>query len=273
MTRHVRRCLALGLALLPARAAVAQTIWTPLDHRTTARAEWWHAHFKDEAGAPSTGSAAMFFSVGFPVNDKVALTFELPYARVSAEDPFFGKIEENTVGNPYLGVQLGALNKPVSFVGELGARISSVSESNFFAAAIGAISEMERVEAFVPKTSTLAAAGNIVIRRASSSSRLRLGVSELIIGGTDSENQTVLDFGGQTAVDIQKLRVGGALNGRYRATGKGTGDERSTYAATGLASVALGDFRPSLAIRVPFDKDIRDAAPWTIALGIEWDIH
>ncbi|HEX2779790.1 MAG TPA: hypothetical protein VHM30_09845 [Gemmatimonadaceae bacterium] len=273
MTRHARWCLALAIALLPARAALAQSIWTPLDHRITARGEWWHAHFKSDVGAPSTGSAAMFFSVGFPVNEKVALTFELPYARVSAQDPFFGKIDDNTVGNPYVGVQLGALNKPVSYVGELGARVSSVSEGSFFAAIMGAFSEMDRAEAFAPKTATLAAAGNIVIRRTGSSSRLRLGVSEMLASGSGSENTTLLDYGAQTAVDLQQVRFGGALTGRYQVNGSGSFGDKSTHAVTGMTSIALGDFRPSLAIRVPFDKDVRDVAPWTVALGVEWEIH
>lgn len=271
MTRTTR--LLLALALFPAAAPVAraQTIWSPLDHRTTGRVEWWHAHFKEDAGA-STSSGPLFFSLAFPIDRKLAVNVELPYARASIDDPFFGgKYSDNTVGNPYFGLQVGALDKLTSFVGELGLRLAAARPSAFVSEAIGALSEPERFEAFIPKTNTLSAAGNIVLRRPTSSARIRVGVSELLASKDNGGNNTLIDYGAQASTDVQLFRFAGALTGRYAASGDGTFSERSNHFATGMASVALGGFRPGLSVRLPFDSDIRDQVPWMLGLSLEYE--
>jgi hypothetical protein len=247
--------------------AHAQTIWTPLDHRATARVEFWHAHLKD--GGLSTTSGPFFFEVGFPINPKLALSLELPYGRASLNDPTLGPYSDNTVGNPYVGMQLGSLSGRTSFVGELGARFAATNENSILSEAMGILSEMDRVEAFVPKTNTLSAAGNVVLRRATSNVRFRVGVDELFAGSNYGGNNTVVDYGAQATTDVQNFRFGGALTGRYGATAEGNFSERSNHAVTGTASAAFGDFRPGVSVRVPFDKDIRDGAPWMLGLGLE----
>ncbi|NUR19022.1 MAG: hypothetical protein HOQ12_05775 [Gemmatimonadaceae bacterium] len=272
MTRTTRLLLALALFGAAAPAARAQTIWTPLDHRTTARVEFWHAHFKQTVGAPSSSSGPLFFSLAFPIDQKLAMNFELPYARATVDDPFSGTNgSESTIGNPYFGVQIGALNKPTSFVGEVGLRLAATSESKFGAILVGIVSEPERLEAFVPKTNIVSAAGNIVIRRATSSARIRLGVSELLASAQNGGNNTLIDYGAQASTDVQLFRFGGALTGRYAASGSGTFSERSNHFATGMASVALGGFRPGVSVRLPFDKDIRDGVPWMLGLSLEYE--
>lgn len=271
MTRTTRHLLALALFTAAAPVARAQTIWTPLDHRTTGRVEWWHAHFKEDAGA-STSSGPLFFSLAFPIDQTLAVNIELPYARASIDDPFFGgKYSDNSVGNPYFGVQVGALSKPTSFVGELGLRLAAARPSAFVSEAIGALSEPERIEAFIPKTNTLSAAGNIVLRRQASSVRFRVGVSELLASEENGGNNTLIDYGAQASTDIDQFRFGGALTGRYAASGDGTFSERSNHFATGMASVALGGFRPAVSIRLPFDDDLRKQVPWTIGLSLEYE--
>ena len=271
MTRTLRHLLAVALVALPVGAAQAQTIWTPLDHRLTGRIEWWHAHFKESTGAPSTSSGPFFFSVAFPIDQRLALNFELPYARASVDDPFLGKYSDNTVGNPYFGLQVGSLVKPTSFVGELGVRLAATNENSFFSSTMAVLSEFERAEAFLPKTNTLSAAGNIVIRRPTSGARIRVGVSELLASESNGGNNTLIDYGAQATTDVEQFRFGGALTGRYAASGSGTFSERSNHFATGAASVALGGFRPGVSVRLPFDKEMRDIAPWTIGLSLEYE--
>ena len=277
MHRTTRSCLALALAVLPAAAARAQTIWTPLDHRVTGRIELWHPHVDDQ-GTGSTVSATsgpLYFSLGFPLNEKVALSFELPYARVGvSDDPFFGSYSDNTVGNPYVGAQLGAMRERVSFVGEIGARFAAANATSFLSSSLAMLTDPERAEAFVPKTATLAAAGNVVIRRAGSSTRLRVGVTQLFpdrsVGVT---HRTLLDYGAQTAVDVARMRFGGALSGRYAVDGDGSTGTRSSHFAVGSASYGFGTIHPSMSVRIPFDDEIRDVIPWTLGLGVELEFR
>lgn len=272
MTRTTKHLLALGLLAAAAPAARAQTIWTPLDHRTTGRVEFWHAHFKNSVGAPSSSSGPLFFSLAFPVDQRLAINFELPYARAAIDDPFSGANQsESTMGNPYFGVQVGALNKPTSFVGELGLRLAATSASKLGAVLVGVLSEPERIQAFIPKTNTLSAAGNIVIRRPTSSARIRVGVSEVMASKSNGGNNTLIDYGAQASTDVQLFRFGGALTGMYAASGSGSFSERSNHFATGMASVALGGFRPAISVRLPFDKDIRDVVPWMLGLSLEYE--
>ena len=271
--KHTTQLL-LALALLPAAAgaARAQTIWTPLDHRTTVRAEFWHAHFKDNIGAPSSSSGPLFFSLAFPIDQRLAINFELPYARATIDDPFSGaNHSESTMGNPYFGLQVGALNKPTSFVGELGLRLAATSESKLEAITVGLLGEPERMDAFIPKTNTLSAAGDIVIRRPTSSARIRVGVSQLMASKSNGGNNTLIDYGAQASTDVQLFRFGGALTGMYAASGNGSFSERSNHFATGMASVALGGFRPGVSGRLPFDKNIRDFVPWMLGLSLEYE--
>ena len=201
MNRTIRSCLALALAVVPPAAVRAQTIWIPLDHRITGRIELWHPHVDDQGagGTVSSTSGPLYFSVGFPVNEKIAMSFELPYARANvSNDPFFGNYGDNTIGNPYLGVQLRSLRERVSLVGELGARFAAVSEASFLSSSLAMLTDPERMEAFAPKATTLAAAGNIVIRRATSSTRFRVGVTQLFSDDSAGVgNHTLLDYGAQ----------------------------------------------------------------------------
>lgn len=273
MNRTARSCLALALTVLPPVTARAQTIWTPLDHRATGRVELWHPHFdaQSSGGSVSTTSGPLYFSFGFPVNEKVALAFELPYTRASVRnDPFFGDYSDNTVGNPYVGVQLGAMRQRVSFVGEIGARVAAVSQSSFLSSGIGMLADPERLEAFAPKSNTLAAAGNVVIRRPTSSTRFRLGVTQLFSSRTTGfGDHMLLDYGAQSSVDVDRFRFGGALSGRYAMQGGRTAGNRSTDFAVGSASYSFGTVRPSLSVRLPFERDVRNLIPWTLGLGVE----
>ena len=102
---------------------------------------------KFQGGGTSLTSFAAFLSGRFPLGDKAAVRFELPFARGSTD---FGG-SSTTIGNPYVGIETGGAT---GLGYELGLRGPLASESEF-ATQIGAFSDITRYEAFLPNSATI----------------------------------------------------------------------------------------------------------------------
>ena len=257
------------LSLLPLVAG-AQSIWVPIDHQMHARVEWWHPHLAGAAGI-TTGSGARYFSATFPVGEHVAFAFELPYARArmpaTATTPAYA---DASMGNWYVGLQVGDALEPTAVVGEIGARLSATSDAAFLSTTVGTISDPERLEAFLPNSASLSAAANIVAHRDWGMARVRFGVTRVSSNATTGVgSHTLLDYGLLASRDIERLRLAGAVIGRAATLDDGPFGDRTSHVATGTASISFGAFRPSVSLRLPFEQGMRRISPWTLGLGVE----
>ena len=261
-------CAALALALSAAGPAVAQTIWTPIEHQPSFRMEALHPRFKLADGVDvSVLSGALFLTGALPIHDRWMFIAELPFARskvtVSGESS-----SKSAIGNPYLGVQFGRATAPTGIVAEFGVRPALIGDDDFEAAFVGITADIDRFEAFSNKLTTVSAAGNLYTRAAQTTGRLRVGVSEQFYDKGESE--TMLDYGALGSFDVNRLRLGAALTGRYLLTESGSFSDRSMHHGAASASVAFGQVRPGLLIRVPFDKEFRDNVPSIVGLTLDY---
>lgn len=267
---RIRSGFALSLLLAPFGAVQGQTIWTPVDHQMHLRVEWWHPHVSDGGGVTAV-SGPRFFSASFPVGERVSFAFEVPFARARTGGTVLAPpYADASMGNWYVGLQLSDLLESRGFVGEVGARLSATTDDAYLARTIGSVADPERFEAFLPSSVSVSGAGNLLRRVGAVDTRLRLGVTQILSGTiTGVGNHTLIDYGARATRDVQGLRLAGALNGRYATDGRGPFGDRFSDFATGSAGVTLGAFRPSVSLRIPFERSMRRVAPWMVGLSVE----
>lgn len=269
MSRAGTVCASAILALTAATAASAQTIWTPIEHRLSVNVEALHPRFDDVGGNVSAFSGALFLTGTLPVSERGMLIIELPFARSSID--VGGQSVSNTAfGNPYIGMQVGAGTTAHGFVGELGIRPPIVGDNDASAGSMGALADLDRQEAFQNKLTTISAAANVYARSPQTMGRLRLGLTEQFIGADVIDYETLLNYGALASLDVDRLRVGAALTGRYLLTGSGSFGDRSFHHAAASASVSFEQLRPGLFFRVPFEKDVRDLVSRTVGVTLEY---
>ncbi|HEX8850541.1 MAG TPA: hypothetical protein VF761_13500 [Gemmatimonadaceae bacterium] len=256
---------------MPPAVARAQSIWVPIDHQMHARVEWWHPHLAGASGITAL-SGARYFSATFPVGERVAFAFELPFARArmpaTVTTPAYA---DASMGNWYVGLQVGDALEPTAVVGEIGARLSATSDDAFLSTTVGMIGDPERFEAFLPSAASLSAAANIIAHRGSTMARLRFGMTALAYSGsgTGDGSHMLIDYGLMASRDIDRLRIAGAVIGRAATLNEGPFGDRASHVATGTASLSLGAFRPSVSLRLPFEQSMRRISPWTLGVGVD----
>jgi hypothetical protein len=262
-------CASAILALTAATAASAQTIWTPIEHRLSVNVEALHPRFKLDQGAEASAlSGAVFVTGTIPVAEHGMLVIELPFARSSIA--VAGESSSNSsIGNPYVGLQIGTGTASRGFVGELGIRPPVVGDNDAEAGATGIFTDLDRQEAFINNLTAFSGAANVYARGVHTGGRLRLGLTEQFLGQDVVDYETILNYGALGSVDVDRLRVGAALTGRYLLTESGSFGARSFHHAAASANMSFDQFRPGLFVRVPFDKDIREVVPSTFGITLE----
>ena len=268
---RLRYCLA-AVATLTATSVRAQSIWTPIDHRTFIKIDALHPSLKTGSAVEvSLLTGALFVTGAMPLGSRASAVVEIPYA--SFKFSVAGQwTSESAFGNPYLGLQIGTLPAAHGFVGELGVRPKMVKEKDFEAALIGAITDVDRAEAFADAT-TLSAVGNYYSRVQKVSTRLRLGLAHEAFAGDIGSDETLLDYGALGSVDVDWLRLGAALTGWYALTESGSFSDRSIHHVAVSASAPVGQLWPGILVRVPLDKDFREVVRSEIGLTFEYSFR
>ena len=272
---RLRYCLA-AVVTLTATPVLAQSIWTPIDHRPFIKIEALHPSLKTGSGVDvSILTGALFVTGAMPLGSRASAVVELPYARFkfSAAGLAGGpSSSESAFGNPYLGLQIGTLPAANGFVGELGVRPKMVKEKDFEAALIGAITDVDRADAFADAT-TMSGVGNFYSRVQKVSTRLRLGLTHEFFGEDYGSDETLLDYGALGSVDVDWLRLGAALTGRYILTESGSFGDRSLHHVAVSVSAPVGQLWPGILVRLPLDKDVREVVRSTIGLTFEYSFR
>ena len=270
MSRAGAVCASAILGLTAATVASAQTIWTPIEHRLSVNVEALHPRFKlDQDAEASALSGAVFLTGTIPVAAHGMLVIELPFARSSIA--VAGESSSNSsLGNPYVGLQVSAGTASRGFVGELGIRPPVVGDNDAEAGTTGVFTDLDRQEAFINNLTAFSGAANVYARGGHTMGRLRLGLTEQFLGQDVVDYETILNYGALGSVDVDRLRVGAALTGRYLLTESGSFGDRSFHHAAASVSVLFDQLRPGLFVRVPFDEDIRDLVSSTFGITLEY---
>lgn len=264
--------LLIGLGLFIATVPLsAQTVSLTRTGRSGVAIEAARPQLSDEDGTLGLTSGAFFLSGHGNVGGRTKLIMELPFAVARVDG--FGPESSSAIGNPYVGLQLA--HNGVRF--DLGGRLPLASE-NEFASFVGAVAELERMEAFLPNAASVSAAVSAAVRAESGPARgigiaVFGGPSLLIPTGDDrfsvNENELMLTYGIEPAYRSANVRAGARFLGRYITTEEGSFAERSMHQVGVFADFGAGHVRPGLHVRMPLDKDMREDLPWILGLNVQ----
>ncbi len=252
------------LAILPSQVA-AQSIWTSQDESSSFSVEWLKPEFSD-AEDMSFFSSALFLSGRVWVHDDVRIVGDLPLANVDYKEGKAGL----AVGNPYLGVEVGAPESPLW--GEAGGRLPLASTNNS-ALGVGFWSDYDRCEAFMPHVLSVFALGNYQYQhRSGFSARFRAGPllwvnTDKGVSGDRTEAYAV--YSAQGWYDVDRARFGAGLTGRMIVTEADLKLDERTVHQLGVALIGkFGDVQPGLHLRMPLDKDLNDVLDFVFGMNV-----
>lgn len=264
---------AMSFATLVPASLSAQSIWLDRSADKTVGLEVLIPNFKDEDGV--SGWAA-FLSLRAPLSNQLHFVGEMPFAHGSFESRsiFIDSGSQNSIGNPYFGIEIGRQGSPV--FGEIGARVPLASEDKFGATLVGLVTDFDRLEAFAPKMLPLTAMLNYHHKEASGFAiRLRGGPSFLI--NTDKDefedgSELFIGYSAQAGYESEQVSILGGVTGRANMTEENADfGERSVHQLGFNASVGLGNVRPGIHFRLPLDDDLKDSMDFVMGfnLGIQ----
>lgn len=252
----------------------AQPLWLDRRQDKTIGLEVLIPDFKTEDGDDVSG-VALFLSLRAPLSSQLRFVSELPFVHANFESGsfFFDSGSQNSIGNPYLGLEIGRQNSPVSVFGEIGARAPMASEDNFGAALVGLVTDSDRLEAFLPNTLPITGALNFHLKEASGFTlRLRGGPSLLIYTEADEgddDSDWFIGYSAQAGYESEAVSVLGGVTGRANITEENADfGERSVHQLGFAVNVGLGQARPGIHFRLPLDEDLKESLDFVFGLHL-----
>jgi hypothetical protein len=260
---------AMSLVTLLPISLPAQSLWLDRRHDKAIGMEVLRPNFTNDDDGVS--GLALFLSLRAPLSNQLRFVGELPFVNSNFESSsfFFESGSQSTIGNPYLGLEIGRQNSPV--FGEFGVRLPLASEDNFGAALVGVITDFDRLEAFLPNTLPITGMLNYHYKLASGFTvRLRGGPSLLIYTGADNGGSDLfMGYSAQTGYESERVSILGGLTGRANLTEGGADfGERSVHQLGFNASVGFGNVRPGLHFRLPLDDDLKESMDFVFGLNL-----
>ena len=262
--------LTAGLLSCLQSIASAQSYWHDDAGRAQYRLELLKPFLKNVDESFLTGSA--FLSGSFLVGTGLRLEAELPFTRVSFSSPVLGDISGSQIGNPYLGLVSHRGERPFAF--RAGIRFPAVGApddpAELTAIAVGAVSDLDRLEAFVPDLVTIK--GGVEWLKVQPGGMLlgaTLGPSVLIDDGF-GHAELLGDYGLRIGYRGEGFQTHAALTGRINVTSddfEGL-SERVQHQVTGAVAVRRGKVRPEFLLRFPLDDDARDLVGVIVGAGL-----
>ncbi len=252
------------LAVFPSQMA-AQSIWTSPSESSSFSVEWLKPEFSN-AEDMSFFSSALFLSGRVWVHNNVRVVGDLPFANVDFKD---GEADLG-VGNPYLGVEVGAPNSPLW--GEVGVRAPLASEDNS-ALGVGFWADYDRCEAFMPDVLSIVGLGHYQYQhRSGLSARFRAGPLFQVDTNKDAIGDRTEAYAVYSAhgwYDIEKARFGAGLTGRMLVTEADLNLGERTVHQLGLFLIGkFGGVEPGLHLRMPLDQDLNDILDFVVGLNV-----
>ena len=268
-----RRAGALALASVVGSSQLpAQQYWPDRGDGTVVRADFLKPFFKEDGYQFLSG--AVFFSGSGPIGKSLRIEADVPLFRAGVSVPGLPAESSLRLGNPYVGLRIHSPGRPLS--GYLGVRVPLASDPTNFAGSlamdVGALSDFDRFEAFLPKVFTVRT--GVELRSVSSGGILvgaKLGPSLLVSteGGSGDDAELFADYGVQGGYEGRAVRATVGLTGRLLATEDGGSfGDRTEHVVTGVVELRRGPVRPSVLIRMPLDKSVREMTGVTIGFGL-----
>ena len=255
---------AIFLSLLMVRIpAAAQELWPVPSDRATLLLEWQRPSI---SGADlSTFSGMLRAGVTVPISPTTRFVAVLPYTSASFEE--FESDNSTAFGNPYVGVETGAVGAPVT--AQLGVYLPLASEDAFEPAALGFIGDFDHAEAYLPNV--LTPRGGVQYRKLAPSGFV-WGVRGGLAGWVPTEGgdaELVGDYGFMAGVDRAPVRLTASFSGRIIATAEEADLGEKTFHQLAFEATYLGQgAEPYLFIRVPLDDGLSESFEHTLGLGV-----
>ncbi len=289
--------------------AVAQPTWVEspsgYDESVTSRPQvslqWTRPSFdsNDLAGEVSTSTLTSRLVVAgqYPISPRTRLVADLPIGHFGIDDEDAGEADGTSsteVGNPYLGVHTrygDGSSLAEGWAAGAGVRLPLASMPDeaetpeefrqglvdLLALLTSSISDLSRVEAFLPDTFTARGYGGYTARSGEGlAGRLRTGLSLLVPteNGDERDNIVLFDYGGRAWYDGDPLRVGFGLGGRTNLNTDEEGinienlDERSRFYLDAALQAQFDQVRPGLILRVPLSEEASDALDYAAGVSL-----
>ncbi len=267
-----RRAGVLALAIVLGSGPLpAQQYWLDPAGGTVVRADFLKPFFKEEGYQFLSG--AVFFSGSGPVGKIMRVEADVPLVRAGFAVGTLPAESSLRLGNPYAGVRIHREGRPLS--GYIGLRLPLVSDLSTSAAegamGVGALSDPDRLEAFLPNVLTVRAGAEL--RSVSPGGMLigaKIGPSLLVpTKGDGVDPELFADYGVQGGYEGAAVRATVGITGRLLATESDLNfSERTEHVITGMVELRRGQVRPSVLIRVPLDQSVRRTLRATVGFGL-----
>lgn len=268
------RRVSIGLVLLllgPMLPASAQSVWTtPPRHADQISVEWLKPLLNDGDDV-SVLTSAFVLSAQITLTDQAMFVGELPIAHARFNSlPQFRDAEtpSTSAGNPYFGLEVRSPDAPLFL--EVGFRPPTTENPGVLPSAIGSLSDLNRLSAYVVDQIPFQLVGNYYYDPASSplSAGLRVGPEVFFPATGDASATMVLTYGAQgwyTDTD-GRLRAGVGLTGRWN-TGREAGfGESSLHHVTTTLQGTFGHVQPGVVVRFPLEASYREGFEAVIGL-------
>jgi hypothetical protein len=261
--------LAAGLTVCVRGGVAAQSYWHDDAGRAQYRLELLKPFLKNVDESFFTGTA--FLSGSFLVGTGLRLETELPLTRTSFSVPLIGEVSAFRVGNPYIGLVSHRGERPFAFRAGVRLPLAEASDLDDIAAlGIGAISDIDRLEAFAPDLVTVR--GGIEWIKVQPGGLL-LGAAfgpTLLVDDGFGHAELLGDYGFRIGYRNEALQAHGALTGRINVTSDDVGglSERTQHQASGVLAMRRGSVRPEFLLRFPLDDDSRDIVGVIVGVGL-----
>jgi hypothetical protein len=264
------RTLILVAVFLPTITASGQSVW-PGDSPGTVGLRLAKSIVTADNG-PGLATFTAVATGRFALTPRVTAEAEVSLARATGESGSGGEsISGTALGNPYVGIEVPVGSATVQAGLRLGVAPVADGPGELDAQLYAILSEFDRFEAFMPKTS--AARVLVGVGRAPSAGGFvqgRFGATAMKSDDTDVE--VFLDYGGRIGYrGSGMMGYGGVLGRAILTSGEGSFSDRTIHMLSAGAAAVSGRARPQAELRYYLDEGTDDARI-VVALGMVVDL-
>ncbi len=222
-------------------------------------------------------NSAWFLSGSFSLTQMTALVVEFPFARYDIDNISSYYLDQNIIGNPYIGLRVTSPERRLSAVAiaNFGIRLPLAQDDRFNAATIGIFTSFDRFEAFIPNLFTLLASGGYRFSsRGGTSFSFTMGGSFMVPTNGGGAPEMYIDYNLELWYRSASAGIGSGFTGRLLTTQSDLDFGERTVHQMGLAGYAdFGIIRPGLNFRFPLDDDLSEVLDFVYGFSVTFDIE
>ncbi len=271
---HYVFCFVLAASFIQNTNVSAQSVWQGEFEKPSISIEYFNPDLVIEHY--STWSSAGFVQGQYSVANNLVFVGELSFAHGRLEgfsvpdNDETGWIEENTFGNPYLGLQLW---REMGYL-EFGFRPPVVTDVDLnIARFIGANVDLQRNEAFLDNNLILAFKVK-PIRKINSQWNVDFQIAPRVwipTGDEGYDTQFRIQYGSQVNLNMEPVTLSLALDGRMNVSGRLRDVSDVFVNQVGfLGSFALGNFYPGFQFKMPVDSELESFLNYVVGFSVTY---